>query len=145
MKIIIHDYAGHPFQYDLSIELAKRGHEVIHIYFYNDIGPKREFSKRIKNLKIIPIKMSYTKDNFIKRFFLDISYSSKLLEQLKLNKSDVIISGNSPSFIQYNLAKFSNQNNIKFINWIQDIYSLAVIKILKKKKSFFWRDRWIYI
>ena len=137
MKIIIHDYAGHPFQYDLSIELAKRGHEVIHIYFYNDIGPKREFSKRIKNLKIIPIKMSYTKDNFIKRFFLDISYSSKLLEQLKLNKSDVIISGNSPSFIQYNLAKFSNQNNIKFINWIQDIYSLAVIKILKKKNLFF--------
>ena len=89
--------------------------------------------------------MAYTKDNFIKRFFLDISYSSKLLEQLKLKKSDVIISGNSPSFIQYNLAKFSNQNNIKFINWVQDIYSLAVIEILKKKTIFFWKDCWIYI
>ena len=133
MKIIIHDYAGHPFQYDLSIELAKRGYQITHIYFYNDIGPKREFRKKVKNLKIVPIKMAYTKDNFVKRFFLDIKYSFRLLDYIRLNKSDVIISGNSPSFIQYNLAKYCNQNNIKFINWVQDIYFLAVIEILKKK------------
>jgi len=137
LKIIIHDYAGHPFQYDLSIELANRGYQITHIYFYNDIGPKREFKKIIKNLKIVPIKMTYTKDNFVKRFFLDFKYSSKLLNYIKSNESDVIISGNSPSFIQYNLAKYCNHNNIKFINWVQDIYSLAVIEILKKKFSHF--------
>ena len=31
-KIIIHDYAGHPFQLDLSIALAKYGFKVYHIY-----------------------------------------------------------------------------------------------------------------
>ena len=81
--------------------------------------------------------MTYTKDNFVKRFFLDFKYSSKLLNYIKLNEPDVIISGNSPSFIQYYLAKYCNHNNIKFINWVQDIYSLAVIEILKKKLSHF--------
>lgn len=137
MKIIIHDYAGHPFVYDLSIELVKRGYQITHIYFYNDIGPKRKFKKKIKNLKILPIKMTYTKDNFVKRFFLDIKYSYKLLDCIRLNKSDIIISGQSPSFIQYKLANYCNQNNIRFINWVQDIYSLAVVEILKKKFSYF--------
>ena len=32
MKIIVHDYAGHPFQVQLSRRLASRGHEVLHLY-----------------------------------------------------------------------------------------------------------------
>ena len=32
MKIIVHDFAGHPGQLQLSRELARRGHEVEHQY-----------------------------------------------------------------------------------------------------------------
>src|SRR4051794_22057325 len=30
MKLLVHDYSGHPFQVELSRELARRGHEVTH-------------------------------------------------------------------------------------------------------------------
>ena len=32
MDIVMHDYAGHPFQVQLSRELAYRGHHVRHQY-----------------------------------------------------------------------------------------------------------------
>src|SRR5205814_6060421 len=32
MRITVHDYSGHPFQVQLSRELARRGHDVLHEY-----------------------------------------------------------------------------------------------------------------
>jgi len=32
LKIVVHDYSGHPFQVELSRELARRGHTVHHCY-----------------------------------------------------------------------------------------------------------------
>ena len=52
-KIIIHDYAGHPFQLDLSIALAKKGFDITHIYTSSSGGPKAGFDRNIENLKII--------------------------------------------------------------------------------------------
>lgn len=40
MHILIHDYAGHPFQVQLSRVLAARDHEVVHACFGADAGPK---------------------------------------------------------------------------------------------------------
>ena len=47
MKLVIHDFAGHPFQTLLSSELAKRGLEVFHVYFKGDQGPKENLSSKI--------------------------------------------------------------------------------------------------
>jgi hypothetical protein len=40
MRVVIHDYAGHPFQASLSRTLAQRGHPVTHIFFADNPGPK---------------------------------------------------------------------------------------------------------
>ena len=37
MKILINDYAGHPFSLDLAIQLSKKN-KIIYTYFKNDIG-----------------------------------------------------------------------------------------------------------
>ena len=39
-RIAVHDYCGHPFQFELSREFARRGHEVRHFFFPEDAGPK---------------------------------------------------------------------------------------------------------
>ena len=31
MRILVHDFSGHPFQMQLSRELARRGHDVLHV------------------------------------------------------------------------------------------------------------------
>ena len=50
-KIVIHDYAGHPFQFELSEELSKT-QIVYHLYFKNDKGPKASFITKNKNLRV---------------------------------------------------------------------------------------------
>ena len=40
MRIALHDFAGHPFQFQLSRALAARGHSVNHFFFAGDTGPK---------------------------------------------------------------------------------------------------------
>ena len=40
MRISIVDYAGHPFQAQLSRKLAERGHDVLHLYFGQAITPR---------------------------------------------------------------------------------------------------------
>src|SRR5450631_3453912 len=39
-RILLNDYCGHPFQVELSRELARRGHEVLHVYSADDQTPK---------------------------------------------------------------------------------------------------------
>ena len=46
MKILVHDYAGHPFQVQLSRELASRGHTVRHAYAGGLQTPRGELQKR---------------------------------------------------------------------------------------------------
>ena len=40
MRIVVHDYSGHPFQVQLSRELAGLGHEVLHLYSASFQTPK---------------------------------------------------------------------------------------------------------
>ena len=47
LKIIIHDYAGHPFQLELSKQLSKK-FIVYHFYYQNDYGPKADFKDHLK-------------------------------------------------------------------------------------------------
>jgi colanic acid biosynthesis glycosyl transferase WcaI len=40
MRILVNDYAGHPFELQLSRALARRGHTVPHTYFAAFQTPK---------------------------------------------------------------------------------------------------------
>jgi glycosyltransferase involved in cell wall biosynthesis len=139
LKIIVHDYAGHPFPLTLSEELSNK-HEVYHLYFGNDYGPKADFKNSInKNLKIENLgkEINYNKKNFVKRFFKDIQYGHLLAKRIDEIKPDIVLSGQCPTFAQESIINISKNNNAKFIMWIQDFYSIAVENILKKKISYF--------
>ncbi len=133
-KIAIHDYAGHPFQIDLSKQLARNGYEVTHIYTTSSGGPKAGFDSKIDRLNVINIQTeNVVKQNFIKRRKQEKLYGLKLVEQLKTIKPDVIISANTPLDAQLEIQKWCLKNDVKFIFWLQDIISIAASSILKKK------------
>ena len=74
VKIFLHDYAGHPFQAELSRELARRGHLVTHGYFAADTGPKGVLERiagdpPTLSFAAIDIGEPYTKGSFVKRRF----------------------------------------------------------------------------
>ena len=53
MKIAIHDYCGHPFQFNLSKNLEKNGYSVIHLFSSNSLGPKAITSESYEDGLII--------------------------------------------------------------------------------------------
>ena len=139
LKIIIHDYAGHPFQFELSKQLSNK-FIVYHYYYQNDYGPKADFKDNDNNrlnIKGIGKTISYNKNKFIKRFFKDIEYGKELSQHISEIKPDVVISGNCPTLAQEYIIKSCQKNNSKFVIWVQDFYSHAVKLLLKKKLSFF--------
>ena len=88
-KIVLHDYAGHPFTFSFSKVLAKE-YKVYHLFFANDPGPKSDLNtKKNKNLTIFGIgkTISYNKNNFFLRFFKDIQYGIEVKKKNKSNKT----------------------------------------------------------
>ena len=131
MKIFVHDYAGHPFQVDLSRELALRGHEVNHAYFHGDLGPKGKLAKSSldpESLSFTGVKLArpYDKASFVQRRFDDVSYGKAVAELVQLGKPDIVISGNTPTEAQSAIVGACKKNGSAFVFWVQDFYSIAV-------------------
>lgn len=138
MRIVVHDYAGHPFQFDLSRELARRGHEVMHAYFGGDQGPKGETEKLPTDpdtltIRAINIPERYDKGAYFARRANDIRYGSEAAAVIKAFKPDVVISGNTPLDSQQIILRATHEAGSSFVNWIQDFYSLAIDDIISKR------------
>ena len=136
MKILINDYGGHPFPFELSQHLSKK-YKVIHSYAHFFETPKANFSKKLqgKNLKVVPIKISkkFNKYNFFSRRSNDIIYGKKIIEFIKAQNPKIIICAQEPLDPRFQIMTFCKKNKIKIIFWMQDIYSVAISKILNKK------------
>ena len=138
LSILLHDYAGHPFQVELSRELARRGHTVTHAYFADDIGPKGDLKRRDEDpetLSFLPISLGggYSKTSFVKRRFQDVEYGRKAGDALLKLRPDIVISGNTPTESQTGIQRAARRSGAKFIFWCQDFYSIAASRILSKK------------
>jgi colanic acid biosynthesis glycosyl transferase WcaI len=138
LKILVHDYAGHPFQVDLSRELALRGHDVRHAYFHGDRGPKGRLepsSSDPRGLSFAGVSLTrpYDKASFVRRRFDDVSYGREVARLIASEKPDIVISGNTPTEAQSAIVKACGKNGPAFVFWVQDFYSIAVSKLLRKK------------
>ena len=138
VKIFLHDYAGHPFQAELSRELARRGHHVTHAYFAADTGPKGALARTrddpaTLSFAAIDIGEPYSKDSFVKRRFQDLAYGAAAAAAIEAARPDIVISGNTPTEAQGFLVKAAQHNDARFVYWCQDFYAIAVSKILSRK------------
>lgn len=132
--ILIHDYAGHPFQLDLSRQLSISSKQVFHIYTTSSGGPKAEFKNTNSNLKIINIEHpKVEKGNFFQRALNEYIYGHKLVTLAEKLKPEVIISANTPLLAQKKLLRYAEQKQIPFIFWLQDLLSVAAHTILSNK------------
>ncbi len=138
MKIPLHDYAGHPFQAELSRRLASRGHTVIHAFFAGDAGPKGRMTRQAgdpESLSFAPLETGgdYSKTNFIKRRAGDIAYGKAVAALVARERPDIVLSGNTPTEAQEPLLNACRKAGSAFVFWCQDFYSIAAARLLHKK------------
>jgi hypothetical protein len=127
MRFLIHDFAGHPFQVQLSRQLALQGHEAIHAYPEGLPGPKGRLEKCTSDsdrLLILPIPLSgrFRKYSPVRRLIAHRKYASDLRKLISANTPDIVLSGNTPIDIQIELLWYCRTRGIGFVHWVQDIY-----------------------
>lgn len=139
-RILVHDYAGHPFQVQLSRALADRGHHVIHAFAGGLQTPRGELVRRdddAENFDIREVAMNrdYAKHkySFLKRRRMEIDYGREAAELITKWQPDVVLSANTPTEAQSSIVAASKAAGSRFVYWVQDFYSIAVDKIVRQK------------
>ena len=140
MKILIHDYAGHPFQVQLSRALAARGHDVVHAFATSLQTPRGELAPKAgdaRTLRLQPVEMGAEyvrhKYSFVRRRGLEVAYGKRVAALIGSERPDVVLSSNTPTETQELIVRACRAHGAAFYYWVQDFYSLAVDKLLRKK------------
>jgi glycosyltransferase involved in cell wall biosynthesis len=140
MKVFLHDYAGHPFQVQLSRALAARGHDVVHAYALGLQTPRGELAARAgetARLRLVPVEMGegYVRDkySFFRRRRLEIGYGERVAALIAAERPDVVLSSNTPTEAQERIAAGCRAGGVRFYDWMQDFYSVAVDRLLRKR------------
>ncbi|HEX8372230.1 MAG TPA: glycosyltransferase family 4 protein [Chthoniobacterales bacterium] len=141
-RILVHDYGGYSFPLELSRELARRGHEVCHVFVNFLATARADFEKTADDppqLSIRAVHMSphYDKRKYVfyLRFWMNLQYAARLLREVASQKPDLVLSGNAPTEIQLPLCLFCSIRGISFANWVQDFFSVAVKRLLSSKQK----------
>jgi colanic acid biosynthesis glycosyl transferase WcaI len=140
MRLLIHDYAGHPFQIQLSRELARRGHTVLHAFAGELQTPRGELTRReddppgfsVQEVAMDPDYARF-KYSFRRRRSMEIAYGRRLGALITEWKPDVILSSNTPTETQQPALVAAKKAGARFMMWHQDFYSIAVDKLVRKK------------
>lgn len=136
MRIFVNEFCGHAFQIQLSRELARRGHQVLHVFFAdNHSTPKGPTSTAIDGLTIegLHITRTFEKHSLLTRRQADLEYGRVVAERLARFRPDVVLSANMPLDAQKLLQKAARAHKARFVFWLQDVYSVAARFVLQKK------------
>jgi colanic acid biosynthesis glycosyl transferase WcaI len=138
MRILVNDYAGHPFELQLSRELARRGHTILHTYFGAYQTPKGRVgddsaANGLLKIEAVDIKQEFSQHSAISRRSADRAYGRELSSKVARFQPDVVISANTPLDAQQLLMRATRKQGAKFIFWMQDLLSSAVEFVLRKK------------
>src|SRR6476646_7796490 len=127
----MHDYAGHPFQVELSRRLAIDGYKVWHLYSDDTVSGKGALDLSEKDpdrlhIEAIRPRSRYARYSPIGRIRFELSYGRALAHAIAGCEADVVITGNTPLFVLLVLMRYLNSRSIKWVLWHQDMVSLAV-------------------
>jgi colanic acid biosynthesis glycosyl transferase WcaI len=125
MRILVHDYAGHPLQAQLSRELARRGHDVSHAYFAREHhrgGALERLPTDPAGLRFVGIRLGWARSRrgVIGRARHEIVYGSRIARAAARLRPDVVISANTPLLSQRLLLRAARRSGAAFVYWLQD-------------------------
>ena len=128
MKLLVHDYAGHPFQAELSSELARRGHAVTHSYCAAYVSGKGKLDDPDSRVEFDPIGRGEVVDklDFRRRIVQELRFGVQLARQVRRRKPDVVMVANTPVPTMVLLAGYLRLRRIPLVLWHQDVQGIAI-------------------
>jgi glycosyltransferase involved in cell wall biosynthesis len=138
MRILLHDYSGHPFQVLLSRELARRGHLVVHSHCSAHQSGKGDLAERPGEplrVEAIGVGELVEKLSFGRRLLQELRFGFELLAQVRRERPDVVLISNVPipmiGVVMLGLAVL----RIPWVLWQQDVQAVAMRSFAGKQLS----------
>jgi glycosyltransferase involved in cell wall biosynthesis len=129
MKILVHDYSGHPFQAQLSRELARRGHDVVHstcVAYVSGKGNLTADASRGLRCVTIGDGTALKKDAYVRRLFQETRLGVELARQVRRERPDVAMLANMPIPTLVVTALALKVLRIPWVLWHQDVTAVAL-------------------
>ena len=143
MRVYLHDYAGHPFQVQLARALAERGHTVQHGYSSTNQTPHGMLERRDgdpEGFEPDPIALTNPIEKYksslrglLARRKREKEYGVLLLERVAQFQPDVVLAANTPLDALAPLQQWCAGHDIRFVNWLQDLISVASHRLLRRR------------
>lgn len=130
MRVLVHDYSGHPFQAQLSRELAQRGHHVVHSWCDAHVSGRGRLAASPGERRIVfePVAVGEKIDklSFRKRLVQELRYAFHVARQAKRHHPDVVLLSNVPIPMLVVVVCYLAARRMPWVLWQQDIQGVAI-------------------
>lgn len=138
LRILLHDYCGHPFQFQLAVELAKRGHDVVHAYCASNpttpqgVDGHAAIQGRLR-IQAIGLPKPISKGDFVQRFLLERRYGIELASVVEDIRPDIVVLANTPIDALGRAMRAAERVAAPSVVWVQDLLGEAALRVLSAK------------
>ena len=143
--VLVNDYAGHPFQIDLSNELARRGHAVTHAFCNTNVTPRGALGQSERGPSIVGIStgQGFDKYNIVKRLGAELRYGLKSVRLMRKAQPDVCINSNVPVLSVAIITVATRLMQIRNVLWLQDFQAGLVAMSVGERHPAARVARWL--
>ena len=146
MRILVHDFSGHPFQAELSRELARarpRGRALVLRGLRLRQGHARRRRAGGVALRADRRGEVSTSRDFARRLVQELRYGVQLVRQVRRRRPDVVLVANAPIPTLVVLAASSGLRRMPWVLWHQDVQAVAIALVRRRQaapaRSGWWR------
>ena len=136
LRVVVHDYVGHPFQVQLSRELARRDFDVLHLHcgsFRTGKGAVDDADDGRLRIEGITLSREFAKYSPWTRFRQEREYGLKASARIREFRPDVVLSANTPLFAQKRLLSETKRLGARFVFWQQDLLGIGIRRVLERR------------
>ena len=138
LRLVVHDYSGHPGQVHLSRELARRGHHVEHQYCASyttgrGATERREGDPESFTVRAIELSSEFARYSPLVRLRQELQYARMSARAVLAARPDVAVLSNIPLLSLFILTLSLRLRRVPYVFWHQDIYSEAIRVIARDR------------
>ena len=136
LRVVVHDYVGHPFQVQLSRELARRGMDVLHLHcgsFRTGKGAVDDDDIDGLRIEAVALSREFARYSPWTRFRQEREYGLKASARVREFRPEVVLSANTPLLAQKRLLSETKRLGSRFVFWQQDILGIGIRRALEQR------------
>jgi putative colanic acid biosynthesis glycosyltransferase WcaI len=138
VRLVVHDYSGHPGQVHLSRELARRGHHVEHqfcVSFTTGRGAteRREGDPESFSVRALKLGDEFDRYSPVRRLQQELKYARLAADAVVDARPDVAVLSNVPLLSLLLLTASLRRRRVPYVFWQQDIYSDAIGVVARQR------------